>query len=228
MEPANLRRAIKGARHLFDWKGRYFEHFTKVPERHWKKVLPDIFNRSRAHDVFINTLKRSVAEEPSDQIMHWELQTYLPGLFQQDDRMSMANSLESRVPLADPRLVRFAFHTPVDQKLRAGASKWILRKAVSDVLPNEILNRRKVGFDTPAETWMRTSHRDFVIDTLTSTRARERGFWNNQEVSRILLNSQNPFWFDLTWKLLCVELWSQNFLDVVVQQPQPEGARHVA
>ena len=87
--------------------------------------------------------------------MHWDVRTYLAGLFHQDDRMSMASSLESRVPMADPRLVQFAFRTGFDVKFRGGASKWILRQAVSDVLPQLVLTRRKVGFDTPAEAWIK-------------------------------------------------------------------------
>src|SRR4029077_548622 len=106
--------------------------------------------------------------------------------FHQDDRMSMANSLESRVPLADPRVVRFAWHTSFDLKVRSGASKWILREAVADVIPAEVLNRRKVGFDTPAEKWMRGSQSGFVRDLLLSTRARTRGLWNGSGVERLL------------------------------------------
>ena len=89
--------------------------------------------------------------------------------------MCMANSLESRVPIADPRVVRFALHTRFDLKLRGGATKWILRRAVADVIPADVLSRRKVGFDTPAESWMRDRHPDFVRDLLLSKAARERG-----------------------------------------------------
>src|SRR5207237_844538 len=79
---------------------------------------------------FESTIARSPALTPGDKILHWDIQTYLTGLFQQDDRMSMANSVESRVPMADPRIVRFALHTNFDLKLRGGATKWVLRQAV--------------------------------------------------------------------------------------------------
>ena len=88
--------------------------------------------------------------------------------------MSMAASLESRVPFADPKMARFAFGTSPDMKLRGGASKWILRQAVSGILPPLVLNRRKVGFDTPALRWMTDLHPGFVRETLLSTRARQR------------------------------------------------------
>jgi asparagine synthase (glutamine-hydrolysing) len=140
------------------------------------------------------------------------MQTYLPGLFQQDDRMSMANGLESRVPLADPRIVRFACHTSFDLKVRSGATKWILREAVAEMIPADVLNRRKVGFDTPAESWMRGSQSGFVRELLLSSRARTRGLWNPHAIEQ-LLDDRSPMWFQTIWKVLSIEAWAVVFLD---------------
>ena len=126
--------------------------------------------------------------------------------------MSMANSLESRVPLADPRIVRFAWHTSFDLKIRSGATKWILRSAVADTLPTAVLNRRKVGFDTPAESWIRGPQREFVRELLLSSRARTRGLWNARAVEQ-LLEERSPAWFQTIWKLLSIEAWAVVFLD---------------
>jgi asparagine synthase (glutamine-hydrolysing) len=98
-------------------------------------------------------------------------------------------------------------------KLRAGASKWVLRQAVSDVLPTLVLNRRKVGFDTPSESWIRGSHASFVRDTLLSTRARQRGFWKPAEIEHMLDHPAGSEWFDQIWKALSIELWASVFLD---------------
>ncbi len=163
--------------------------------------------------MFIAGLDESPATEPSDKLLHWESRTYLPGLFQQDDRMSMANSLESRVPIADPRVVDFAFRTPFSLKFRAGASKWVLRQAVSDVIPEVVLNRRKVGFDTPAVRWMRDDHSDFVRDLLLSSRARSRGWIRARGIEDLLSRPEQPMWFDRVWKLACLESWARIFLD---------------
>src|SRR5262249_37446169 len=124
-----------------------------------------------------------------------------------------AASLESRVPFADPRLVRFAFKVGPNLKLRAGASKWILRQAVSDDLPEFVLNRRKVGFDTPAEHWMNQIHAGFVRETLLNSRARQRGFWNPPEIEAILNHPNVPGSFDLLWKIFSIEVWASVFLD---------------
>lgn len=208
----NLRHGLSG---LGDWRDRYFENFGKVPEGVWHALLGDrsVVSRASARRVFRETVDRSPAVDPADKAMHWDMQTYLTGLFQQDDRMSMAHSLESRVPLADPRLVRFAFQSGFGLKFRDGASKWILRQAVADVLPPEVLNRRKVGFDTPAEQWLKGPQRGFLLDLLTSTSARQRGLWNTSSIERFVANDDHPLWFDVVWKLVCVETWARLTLD---------------
>jgi asparagine synthase (glutamine-hydrolysing) len=208
-----LRRIARSG--LGGWRERYFDNFAKVPESLWLKMLPSaqFVSRSRARDLFRDGVARSPAQDPGDKILHWDMQTYLTGLFQQDDRMSMANSLESRVPIADPRVVRFALHTRFDLKLRGGSTKWLLRRAVSDMIPSEVLGRRKVGFDTPAEKWMRDTHPGFVRDLLLSKSARERGLYDARAVEQLLASPRRPFWFDMIWKLASIEAWAWTFLD---------------
>lgn len=226
ISPPTLRRLLKSALHVGDWRRRYFSNFTKVSPTLWAGIFttPGFHSPEAAWQVFDDTLRRSPALDASDKILHWDIQTYLPGLFHQDDRMSMASSLESRVPLADPRLVRFAFHTPFELKMRRGASKWILRRAVADVLPPLVLNRRKVGFDTPAEHWMRVQHRGFVRDLLLSSKARTRGFWNPEAIRRLLDRPQQKNWFDVAWKLASIEAWATVFLDDKVPVSTNAGA----
>jgi len=208
-----LRRIARAS--IGGWRERYFDNFAKVPESLWLKMLPSrqLVSRDRSRELFLEGLARSPAQDPGDKILHWDMQTYLTGLFQQDDRMSMANSLESRVPLADPRVVRFALHTRFDLKLRGGATKWVLRGAVSDVIPSEVLGRRKVGFDTPAEPWMRDRHPGFVRDLLLSKAARERGLYNTAAIAQFLDTPLKPYWFDIVWKLASIEAWAATFLD---------------
>jgi asparagine synthase (glutamine-hydrolysing) len=211
----NLRRLAHRMHPTESWSGRYFENFALVPEQSWRRIFPDIaaVSRQRARETFEETIRRSPARTPGDKLLHWDIQTYLTGLFHQDDRMSMANGLESRVPIADPRVVRFALHTSFDLKLRGGATKWILRQAVADVIPEAVLNRRKVGFDTPAERWMRGPQRDFVRDLLSGSAARTRGLWDPAAVQSVLRTDKSPYWFDMVWKLLSIEAWATTFLE---------------
>lgn len=214
MDARNLRRLARPEMLSPSWEGRYFENFAQVRGGEWGQIFPgNVISRQGARQVFHDTLARSPADDPADKLMHWDLQTYLVGLFHQDDRMSMANSLESRVPLADPRIVQLALKTPFDLKFNAGATKWILRQAVADAIPEQVLNRRKVGFDTPAASWMRGPHRDFVRDTLSDCRARTRGFWSPRAIELVLEDEGHPRWFDIAWKLLSIETWAKVFLD---------------
>jgi len=216
-----------------DWMRRYFNHFAAVPEKDWLKVFEarKIISRRKAWEIFQEGAESSPAPDPATRLMHWDKRTYLPGLFSQDDRMSMANSLESRVPLADPRIVRFAFHIPFEWKFRAGASKWILRQAVADVVPELVLNRRKVGFDTPAEAWMKGRHLSWVRETLTGSSARSRGLFNIHGVEHLLSRPDHPRWFPVIWKLLSIEVWARQFLDGDGLRPVLNGVgegRHAA
>jgi asparagine synthase (glutamine-hydrolysing) len=213
--PANLARLAGNVRHLAHWETSYFEHFARVPQDTWRRILEprEFCSRDAARALFHEKVSRYESKDPVDKIMRWDVDTYLTGLFHQDDRMSMAASLESRVPFADPKMAQFAFGVNPDLKLRGGASKWILRQAVASVLPPLVLNRRKVGFDTPALRWMTDLHPGFVRETLLSGRARQRGFWNAAEIERLLASPATPGWLDIVWKVLSIEVWASVFLD---------------
>jgi asparagine synthase (glutamine-hydrolysing) len=215
LEARTLRRVARIASQIGDWRKLYFANLAKVPAAAWSELFADgeVVSRENAWLTFREGVDASPALDPGTRLMHWDLQTYLPGLFQQDDRMSMAVSLESRVPFADPRVVEAAFRIPFDLKVRSGASKWILRRAVADVLPGEVLNRRKVGFDTPVERWMSGPHAGFVREVLLSRRAVERGLWNPRAIEVWLGDPRRPFWADVVWKALNVELWARAYLD---------------
>jgi asparagine synthase (glutamine-hydrolysing) len=215
VDPRTLRRLGAIGPDLLNWRARYFRQFASIPEQTWKTVFaaPEFVSRRTARTIFEDTVSRSGAQTPLQKALHWEMQTYLTGLFHQDDRLSMAWSLESRVPIADPRVVSFAFRTPSSLKIRDGSSKWLLRQSLRGVIPDWVLTRRKVGFDTPADRWMRTEHREFVRDTLLSSQARGRGWWNSRAIELHLGAVSSPDWFDVTWKLLCLETWAQYVLD---------------
>ena len=214
----NLVRLVERVPQLYNWRRRYFAHFAKVPERRWARLFTDrsFFRRDRAYEQFTAGLNESPARRPIDKALDWDRRTYLTALFHQDDRMSMANSLESRVPLADPRMVQFALHTPAEMKLNDGATKWILRSAVADRIPEQVLNRRKVGFDTPIPSWLRRNRGEFLHDTFRS--ARSRDIFRATEIDGLVREwdgstGKLPDVLDIVWKLLSVELWAQVFVD---------------
>ena len=150
------------------------------------------------------------------QMMHFDFETYLPeDILTKVDRMSMAHSIESRVPLLDNAVVDYAATLPAAFKIKNGRKKHILKEAAATLLPAHILNRRKQGFAVPVGGWFRGDLRDFFSDVLLSQRARERGYFNHRFVNRIVrehLAGRRDHTLRL-WALVVFELWHRQYLD---------------
>ena len=159
------------------------------------------------------------------QMMRFDIDTYLPeDILTKVDRMSMAHSIESRVPLLDHEVVSFAASLPSDMKIQNGERKRILKAAARSVLPADVLTRRKQGFGVPIGVWFRGRLRDFVADTLQSQRARERGYFQARFVDRVVrehLAGRRDHTLRL-WQLLMFELWHRTYLD---GSGEPRNAR---
>jgi asparagine synthase (glutamine-hydrolysing) len=150
-----------------------------------------------------------------DRLLYTDLKTYLVELLMKQDQMSMAASIESRVPFLDHPLVEFAAGLPARMKLRGFTTKWILREAVTSILPSTILTRRKMGFPVPFGVWARTTHTAMLRDVLLDRRTRERGITEPRAVSALIdahaagLTDGG----DALWGLLNLELWYRTFID---------------
>ncbi|MEW6679587.1 MAG: asparagine synthase (glutamine-hydrolyzing), partial [bacterium] len=107
-------------------------------------------------------------------------------LFIKVDIAGMANSLETRSPFLDSELVEFVLRLPFDIKLKGNKSKYILKKAISNILPKEILGRGKMGFGVPLARWFRQELKDYIYKVLLSDKAKNRGYFNITEVKRLL------------------------------------------
>jgi asparagine synthase (glutamine-hydrolysing) len=154
------------------------------------------------------------ADTPSyyNQMLYYDMMTGLPSLLHVEDRVSMAVSLESRVPLLDPRIVDLIARVPPSIKFKGGEMKYLFKKAIRDLLPPTVLDRRdKMGFPVPLQLWARGKARDFFHDVLLSQRARERGLFNVDAVGK-LINQESAF-SRVLWGLLQIELWHRQFID---------------
>jgi asparagine synthase (glutamine-hydrolysing) len=140
----------------------------------------------------------------------------LPELLRYEDRNSMAHSLEARVPLLDHRLVELAFSLPGDELIRRGETKSILRRAVGDLLPPEVRQRRdKLGFVTPETRFLRGALGELAADVFASQSCRERGFVDAPAAVRRLERhraGERQAGMEL-WRALNLELWAGRFLD---------------
>jgi asparagine synthase (glutamine-hydrolysing) len=150
-----------------------------------------------------------------DRMSHADLQTYLVELLMKQDQMSMAASIESRVPYLDHELVEHVVRMPVQFKLHGLTTKAILREALRDRVPREILHRRKLGFPVPFGRWARARFAPLIRNTILGPRARARGIFAVPALERLVAEheARTANHADRLWLLLNFEIWQRIFLD---------------
>jgi asparagine synthase (glutamine-hydrolysing) len=154
---------------------------------------------------------------------------WLPdNLLDRGDRMSMASSLELRPPFLDARLVDLAFELPSSVKLRRGTTKWVVKEVARRYLPDEVVDRRKVGFTVPLDRWFRGGLRDLAWDMLTSESSLVASLMSRTAVRELLERhdrGQRAEHMRL-WTLLGLEVWHDVFFRGGGQRPSARsGAR---
>ncbi len=150
-----------------------------------------------------------------DRMSHADLQTYLVELLMKQDQMSMAASLESRVPFLEHELVERVAAMPSCYKLRGLTTKAVLREALGDLVPPAIRRRRKMGFPVPLGRWLREAHWPQVEELVISERALSRGHFRPEAVSRLAREHREGVvdHGDRLWLLMNLELWQRLFLE---------------
>ncbi|MBN2329245.1 MAG: asparagine synthase (glutamine-hydrolyzing), partial [Candidatus Omnitrophica bacterium] len=149
--------------------------------------------------------------------MLWvDLRHNLPAdMLRKVDRMSMLHSLEVRVPFLDHEFVEWGFSLPGEAKLRGKTTKWILKEAFRGVFPDEILDRRKHGFEAPVGEWFRTELRGVIEEICSPHTVNRRGLFDPRQVAQVLLDHQDRRrdYNNQLWMLLSLELWQRRYLD---------------
>lgn len=169
----------------------------------------------RPRAVFDEAMAPASDLPPLDQVLFFESKTYLHGLLIVEDKLNMAHSLESRVPFLDNDLVDYCLTVPAELKLETGRSKDLFRRAMVNLLPEEVRTRKKTGFTPPQAAWFRSGQADYLAKILLSDRARERGVLRPEFAER-LLREHRTGESDrrlVLWTLLCVEWWQRIFID---------------
>jgi len=150
-----------------------------------------------------------------DRLLYTDQKTYLVELIRKQDTMSMAASIESRVPFLDHKLVEFAAQVPPEHKIRHHQGKYLVKQAMRQILPEAIIKRKKMGFPVPINQWFRGESVPVVRSVLASKQIREHGIFNVDYVARLLdehVHGSRDH-SDALWTVLNFELWTRIYLD---------------
>jgi asparagine synthase (glutamine-hydrolysing) len=209
--------------YYFSRRSSPFSFFCRTKaEFYTPQMLAGVDSR-RAGDICRGLFGKVSAEHYLNQMLYVDTKTWLPDdLLVKADKMTMANSLELRVPLLDHKVLEFAASLPPEFKVKCLATKRILKKAYSDRIPAPIIKRKKVGFPVPIAQWLRSDLKEFVRDNLLSARALNRGYFKKNAVVRLLDEcfQGRPVTTEV-FSLLALEIWHQKFLDPGLSAARP-------
>lgn len=177
---------------------------------HWKDADSLVVNGTDPQTLISDRSQWPVLPEYSQWMMHMDLVAYLPDdILVKVDRASMAVSLEVRVPMLDHRLVEFAARIPMHMKIRHSERKWLLRQLLYRYVPKSLIDRPKMGFGIPIDSWLRDPLRDWVETLLDESRLKREGFFDPAPIRRKwrehLSGTRN--WQYYLWDVLMFQAW---------------------
>ena len=198
----------------------FFDNFAAIRLDDQRQLLaPDLRASANRESAFGPSLAYFNALNGSstllDRLLYSDIKTYLVELLMKQDQMSMAASIESRVPFLDHELVEFAATLPDEWKLQGWTTKRVLRESMKGVLPDSILNRPKMGFPVPFAGWARGRWNAVAREVLLDRRSRERGILEPHAVDALLRAhaAGTTEGGDRSGCLLNLELWHRTFID---------------
>ncbi len=206
-----------------DIENLFFDNFavfpkamqTKLFSRETRQKFTDAHPFSRLNQ----WLEKTDAEDVLDKLLYADTKTYLHELLMKQDQMSMAASIESRVPFLDHKLAEFTARMPREMKLRGGTTKWILREAMKGLLPSEVLERPKMGFPVPIGRWFRGAYKHIVDEYVLSKRALDRGTFDASYVRQLVAeHNAGENHDERLWSLVNFEIWQRQFIDGEAEQ----------
>lgn len=201
----------------------YYYSRTSSPSRYFNAHGNDLYAQSFATHInrefstgpATRYLKDGFARGIVNQMLYVDTKTSLPDdLLLKADKMTMANSVELRVPFLDHKFLEFAASLPESFKVRRFTTKYLAKKALRNKVPIEILRRKKVGFPVPYESWMRNELKDWVSDILLDSQAMVRGYFNKETIEDLIARDREHGSYPKEiLSLVSLELWHRSFVD---------------
>ena len=200
-----------------DWPSFYFDNFYSAFS---SSELPQLLTpgalegAGQAYTGSMSAWERS-SGDLLHRLLYTDINSYLIELLMKQDQMSMAASVESRVPFLDHPLVEFTARIPASHEIKGMAGKFILKEAVADLLPDDIVYRKKMGFPTPWAYWLAGPQMEEIERLLSDPRSTARNIFRPDAVRRTFAEhrSGRRDHGNRIWRLLNLELWQRVFLD---------------
>jgi asparagine synthase (glutamine-hydrolysing) len=206
------------------WQSFYYDNFFSAFSASEQASLLTPEALATAGDAYAGSMKAWERSQGDllHRLLYTDINSYLIELLMKQDQMSMAASVESRVPFLDHVLAEFTARIPAQYSIQGMAGKFILKQAVEDLLPRDIVYRKKMGFPTPWEYWLAGPQLDDVERMLLEPRAVERGLFRPEEITRIFAEhrSKSRDHGNRIWRLLNLETWFR----VMVENDLSEAA----
>ncbi|SDH11056.1 asparagine synthase (glutamine-hydrolysing) [Lentzea fradiae] len=202
---------------------RYYGNARIFLDDHLRQVLRTYDPAVSHMDVTAQPYRESRDWDPVTRMQHVDLFTWLRGdILVKADKMTMANSLELRVPFLDPEVFRIASQIPSDLKITPDTTKFALRKAIRDIVPAHVLNRRKLGFPVPIRHWLKDEMHDWAVDVVRSSQTDR--YIDKGAVLRLIEEHRSGV-LDHSrriWALLVFMIWHGIFVEARIQPVVPE------
>jgi asparagine synthase (glutamine-hydrolysing) len=202
-----------------DLESIYFDNFAVFPRSDQEQLLTrETIDRTGGIDPYLG-VRRVLADTDAksllDRLLYADIKTYLHELLMKQDQMSMAASVESRVPFLDHKLVEFTSSLPEKLKLHRSTTKYVLRQSMKGVLPDQILTRPKMGFPVPIGAWFRGAYAKVLDEYVLSSRAQDRGIFNSDYARKLVSQHQRgeANHSERLWSLVNLEMWLRRFID---------------
>ncbi|HKP72360.1 MAG TPA: asparagine synthase (glutamine-hydrolyzing), partial [Pyrinomonadaceae bacterium] len=201
-----------------DIESIYFDNFAVFPRAMQRELLTDEAKERAGRLDPYEGVRRYLAETDArtllNRLLYADTKTYLHELLMKQDQMSMAASVESRVPFLDHKLVEYTARLPERMKLRGWTTKYILRRSMEGILPEAILKRPKMGFPVPVGAWFRGRFRGVLDEYVLGGRAASRGLFRQDFVRRLVAEHEaGADHSERLWSLVNFEMWQRQFID---------------